>query len=52
MPVTKTYLDGLLGLDAPLRIDATLVESYDNPSSTAELEAALNLLINKPAQSH
>ncbi|MGR4930615.1 hypothetical protein ACIPUD_27985 [Bradyrhizobium sp. CAR08] len=42
----------LLGLDAPLRIDATLVESYDNPTTTADLESAINLLVGKPAQSH
>ena len=42
----------LLGLDAPLRIDATLVESYENPNSTQDLEAAINRLIGKPAQSH
>ena len=39
----------LLGLDAPVKIDAVLVESYDNPSSTQELEAAINLLVGKPS---
>jgi hypothetical protein len=42
----------LLGLNAPLRIDATLVEVAEAPSSTEELETAIGRLIGKPAQSH
>ena len=28
-----------------MRIDATLVESYDNPSSTQELQSAIDRLL-------
>ncbi|WP_157087958.1 hypothetical protein [Bradyrhizobium jicamae] len=40
----------LLGLNSPLRIDATLVETYDDPSSVDEMEAAIARLVGKPAQ--
>ena len=42
----------LLGLNSPLRIDAVMVETYDNPSSVDEMEAALARLVGKPAQTH
>lgn len=47
----------LLGLNAPMRIDATLVETYDNPSSTEDLQSAIDrLLVGKttpsPEQTH
>lgn len=53
----STLRADLLGLNAPLRIDATLVESYDNPTSTEELEVAISRLVGKslpepPDKSH
>ncbi|WP_338830235.1 hypothetical protein [Bradyrhizobium sp. 27S5] len=43
----------ILALDQPMRVDAMLIEPAERTSSTDDLEAAINLLIGKPAaQSH
>jgi hypothetical protein len=41
----------LLGLDAPLRIDATLIEVREAPTSTEKWQAAIDQLVGKPAPS-